>query len=92
MAVCCDLKQFQILQNQLNVPKQIMSRCPSCFSNFANFWCQFACSPKQSNFVKIMDTDHTNSIKGEPYVTRVIYNVDAEYAIGMFDSCKEVGY
>lgn len=90
LAVCCDWEQFTVLQHQLSVPKQIMSRCPSCFSNFANFWCQFACSPRQKHFVKVLKTDSTKSVGGESYITDVVYNVEDKYAEGMYNACKNV--
>ncbi|KAI6232457.1 Niemann-Pick C1 protein [Aphelenchoides besseyi] len=91
LAVCCDLQQFAILQKQLYVPQQILSRCPSCYSNFANFWCQFACSPIQRTFVKIeKKVKDAKSINEQEYVTKVSYSVDSAYAQGMFESCRNV--
>ncbi|KAI6244008.1 Niemann-Pick C1 protein [Aphelenchoides fujianensis] len=91
VAVCCDDEQFRILQKQMYVPQQLLSRCPSCYSNFVNFWCQFACSPYQKSFVNIKKKrKDSKSIGDREYVTRVAYFVDSKYAEGMFESCKHV--
>ncbi|KAI6191671.1 Niemann-Pick C1 protein [Aphelenchoides bicaudatus] len=90
LAVCCDWTQFTILQEQMSLAKQIMSRCSSCYSNFANFWCQFTCSPRQRAFVAITRTDNKTSIENEPYAVDVSYTVDKQYANGMYQACQHV--
>ena len=53
---CCDLPMLISFDKDLSVPKQLMSRCPSCFYNFAAFLCDFTCSPNQDQFVTIKET------------------------------------
>ena len=35
----------------MDVPKQALSRCPSCLHNFFNIYCYFTCAPNHSQFV-----------------------------------------
>ena len=61
----------------------MLARCPSCFHNFVNFWCQMTCSPDQATF--------TNAAKvTDDYVEELDYAVSMDYAQGMYDSCKDV--
>lgn len=42
----------------------LLNRCPSCMNNLVRHICEFTCSPRQSNFVKVIQTDvnpETNS-------------------------------
>ncbi|KAH7727935.1 vacuolar membrane protein [Aphelenchoides avenae] len=91
IAVCCDFAQFEILRQQMTLPQQLLSRCPSCYSNFVNFWCQFTCSPHQESFLNILETENDeHSIDNETYITKLEYFVDRGYAEGLFESCKGV--
>lgn len=91
IAVCCDYAQFEILRQQMTLPQQLLSRCPSCYSNFVNFWCQFTCSPYQESFLNILETaNDEHSVQNETYITKLEYFVDRGYAEGLFESCKGV--
>ena len=69
---CCDEAQLEILRDQMTLPQQLLGRCPSCYSNFINLWCQFTCSPHQSDFVRVVETRvDANSIRNKAYVTKV---------------------
>uniref|UniRef100_A0A915NUY8 Niemann-Pick C1 N-terminal domain-containing protein n=1 Tax=Meloidogyne floridensis TaxID=298350 RepID=A0A915NUY8_9BILA len=97
---------FEILRNKMSLPRMLLQRCPSCYSNFANFFCQFTCSPFQANFVKITEMlNNSKAIYNEAYISRItemlnnskaIYNeayisrITSKYAQQFFDSCKNV--
>lgn len=51
---CCDEKQVELLDAQMTLPRQFLSRCPSCLTNFVQLWCDFTCSPNQADFVRII--------------------------------------
>uniref|UniRef100_A0A0N4ZPH1 SSD domain-containing protein n=1 Tax=Parastrongyloides trichosuri TaxID=131310 RepID=A0A0N4ZPH1_PARTI len=90
--LCCNKEQFQILKNQMTVPFQILQKCPSCYKNFANLWCDFACSPEQSNYLNILKTESssfsiTNNSK---YITSIEYFVRKDFAETLLNSCKNV--
>uniref|UniRef100_A0A915ETJ0 Niemann-Pick C1 N-terminal domain-containing protein n=1 Tax=Ditylenchus dipsaci TaxID=166011 RepID=A0A915ETJ0_9BILA len=90
--VCCNHAQFELLQQQMTVPQQLLSRCPSCYSNFVNFWCQFTCSPMQYNFLNVveMKNDSNAIYDDEGYISRIEYYVNKTYALELFESCKNV--
>lgn len=50
---CCDNQQLTNFDLDLAVPKQLMSRCPACFTNFVAFLCDLTCGPTQSDFLVI---------------------------------------
>uniref|UniRef100_A0A914E6K1 Niemann-Pick C1 N-terminal domain-containing protein n=1 Tax=Acrobeloides nanus TaxID=290746 RepID=A0A914E6K1_9BILA len=90
-AVCCDEEQFEILEQQISLVEPILGKCSSCFSNFRNLWCQFACMPRQSSHVHVVSTATENAVfNNTPYITRVEYFLTPTFAYGLFDSCKNV--
>lgn len=75
----------------MTIPQQLLSQCPSCYSNFLNFWCQFTCSPMQYNFVNIIKMNNDSNMRNnQTYVSHVEYFVNESYIIELFDSCKNV--
>ncbi|XP_067887182.1 NPC intracellular cholesterol transporter 1 isoform X2 [Heterodontus francisci] len=86
--LCCDVQQLQTLKNNLQLPLQFLSRCPSCFHNFMTFYCELTCSPTQSLFL--------NATKFKPYVQNQTSIIEVEYYIGssftnaMYNACKDV--
>uniref|UniRef100_A0AC35EV92 SSD domain-containing protein n=1 Tax=Panagrolaimus sp. PS1159 TaxID=55785 RepID=A0AC35EV92_9BILA len=95
--LCCDKEQQEILKQQMNIARDFLSRCPSCYSNFVHFWCTFACSVKQKQFVIIKNekTDEHSRIhsnKGQSYATDVDVYMTKKYAEKIFDSCKDVKF
>lgn len=81
----------------MNIARDFLSRCPACYSNFVHFWCTFACSVKQKQFVTIKAerTDQFSTIYNdtpESYATDVDIFVSKNYAEKIFESCKEVKF
>ncbi|EJW81059.1 hypothetical protein WUBG_08030 [Wuchereria bancrofti] len=76
----------------MTLPRQFLSRCPSCLTNFVQLWCDFTCSPNQANFVRVIaSTDDLHLVENKTqYVTEVAYYVRESYADGLFQSCKDV--
>ena len=67
----------------MGLPKMNLARCPACFDNFVNLYCQFTCSPRHSRYLIATDVDpDTKGIKNVTYV------VSHDYAYGLFNSCK----
>uniref|UniRef100_A0A914H2F6 SSD domain-containing protein n=1 Tax=Globodera rostochiensis TaxID=31243 RepID=A0A914H2F6_GLORO len=92
VATCCNHVQFEILRAQLATARQLLQRCPSCYSNFVNFWCQFTCSPHQAQFVEIVEMRNDSSAiyVDDGYVSKVNYYVSQHYATELFESCFSV--
>uniref|UniRef100_A0A183BIF1 NPC1_N domain-containing protein n=1 Tax=Globodera pallida TaxID=36090 RepID=A0A183BIF1_GLOPA len=82
----------QLFKTQLATARQLLQRCPSCYSNFVNFWCQFTCSPHQAQFVDIVEMRNDSSAiyVDDGYVSKVNYYVSQHYANELFESCQSV--
>ena len=69
------------------LPKQLLARCPACFTNFINLYCDFTCGPSQSTFMSANTTGTFNVLAN---IESVNYVVGEDFAEGMFQSCKDV--
>ncbi|CAB3401414.1 unnamed protein product [Caenorhabditis bovis] len=87
-SLCCTPNQASELHTQLGVVKSIIGRCPSCFYNFARIWCDFVCSPNQSDFISM--THNVDHVDGRSCADVVRYNISREFAEAAFDACKDV--
>ncbi|KAL0949555.1 hypothetical protein HGRIS_009604 [Hohenbuehelia grisea] len=85
---CCDNDQVKALRDNFGLAINLISTCPACANNFRNFFCTFTCSPHQSTFLNVTETQTTAS--GNQAVKSVDFFVESEFAKGFFDSCKNV--
>ena len=74
------------------LPQQMLSRCPACWNNFLNFYCEMTCGLKQSQFLAADMTQrypdgYSYEPKGIPFLNFYLTN---EYATSFFNSCKDV--
>ena len=74
------------------LPKQLLSRCPSCMENFFNFFCQMTCGLNQADFMwpdmgAMYPPGYHYTPKGIPAVTVLLAR---EFTEGLFNSCKDV--
>ena len=87
--VCCEGKQLDDLESNLKRAQPIISACPACKDNFFNLFCTFTCSPDQSLFINVTETEK----KGDKsIVTELDQLVSVEYGSGFYDSCKDVKF
>ncbi|XP_034241218.1 NPC intracellular cholesterol transporter 1 homolog 1b-like [Thrips palmi] len=86
--VCCSEAQIETLHDNLLKAAGIYSRCPSCFRNFFNMFCEVTCSPTQAEFMEAVETK-TNAA-GTKYVTELNVYTTQDSMDGLFDSCKGV--
>ncbi|XP_074056173.1 NPC intracellular cholesterol transporter 1-like [Macrotis lagotis] len=93
VSLCCDVQQLQTLKNNLQLPLQFLSRCPSCFYNLLNLFCELTCSPQQSQFLKITETrNYTDPItkKTKVDVIGLQYYIGQSFANAMYNACRDV--
>ncbi|PAA67812.1 hypothetical protein BOX15_Mlig006344g2 [Macrostomum lignano] len=83
--LCCSASQVLSLSAGIGNAGMLFKRCPSCWRNFRTLYCQYACSPRQHEFLRVVETDPAS--KG---VLRIDYTVSRQFAEGMFNSCKSV--
>ncbi|KAH8703106.1 putative patched sphingolipid transporter [Talaromyces proteolyticus] len=85
--VCCEEEQVDALKKNLKLAEGIIASCPACVTNFFNMFCTFTCSPDQSLFVNITQTEP----KGDKLLVTELENLwSEEYQSGFYDSCKNV--
>ncbi|KAF0046827.1 NPC intracellular cholesterol transporter 1 isoform X2 [Scophthalmus maximus] len=82
-SLCCDVDQLRTLKGSLQLPLQFLSRCPSCFFNLMNLFCELTCSPHQSQF---MNATHINASS----VIEVQYYIGKRFANAMYNACRDV--
>lgn len=87
---CCAPSQVQTLHDNLSVPKQLLSRCPSCYTNFRAFLCDLTCHPKSSEFLLVTNEKEYNETDME--IVQITYHMTKLYADELFNSCKDVQY
>ncbi|XP_029867165.1 NPC intracellular cholesterol transporter 1 [Aquila chrysaetos chrysaetos] len=93
VSTCCDVRQLQTLKNNLQLPLQFLSRCPSCFYNLINLFCELTCSPDQSDFLNVTSTiPYYDPILKEnrSSITELQYFIGERFANAMYNACKDV--
>ncbi|XP_035212713.1 NPC intracellular cholesterol transporter 1-like isoform X1 [Stegodyphus dumicola] len=87
--LCCDAEQVIHLKKNLEIAATLgLGRCPSCITNFKKNFCQFACSPKQSDFLKV--TAIGKSDEEDIIIEKLTYYMSRRYAEEAFASCKDI--
>ncbi|XP_010765957.1 NPC intracellular cholesterol transporter 1 [Notothenia coriiceps] len=82
-SLCCDMNQLNTLKGSLQLPLQFLSRCPACFFNLMNLFCELTCSPHQSQFMNATKIEKGN-------VVEVQYYIGQTFANSMYNACKDV--
>jgi Niemann-Pick C1 N terminus len=76
------------------------SDCPICAVNLKTMWCEYACNPLKIDFRKCAPLQ-TNPLVveylGQAYsggvlMSEVNFNIDSDYACGLFTSCKQESF
>ncbi|XP_059977805.1 NPC intracellular cholesterol transporter 1 [Lagenorhynchus albirostris] len=93
VSLCCDVQQLRTLKDNLQLPLQFLSRCPSCFYNLMNLFCELTCSPRQSQFLNVTAVEDyvdpvTNQTKTN--VKELQYYVGESFANAMYNACRDV--
>ncbi|XP_028988073.1 NPC intracellular cholesterol transporter 1 [Betta splendens] len=82
-SLCCNIDQLRTLEASLQLPLQFLSRCPACFLNLMNLFCELTCSPHQSQFLQATNITGKNVIE-------VRYFIGQSFANAMFNACQDV--
>uniref|UniRef100_H3BC01 NPC intracellular cholesterol transporter 1 n=1 Tax=Latimeria chalumnae TaxID=7897 RepID=H3BC01_LATCH len=93
VSLCCDIQQLKTLKVNLQLPLQFLSRCPSCFYNLMNLFCELTCSPHQSQFVnatKFKTYFDPVAKENKTDVIEVKYYIGQRFADAMYNACKDV--
>uniref|UniRef100_A0A3P9KCC9 Niemann-Pick disease, type C1 n=1 Tax=Oryzias latipes TaxID=8090 RepID=A0A3P9KCC9_ORYLA len=82
-SLCCNANQLRTLKGSLQLPLQFLSRCPACFYNLMNLFCELTCSPHQSQFTKATKFNGSNVIEVQYYIGKT-------FASAMYNACSDV--
>ncbi|KAI3631873.1 hypothetical protein MIR68_010346 [Amoeboaphelidium protococcarum] len=86
--LCCDDQQLSSLMNKVMIAQQVIGTCPACWQNFLNFFCHFTCSPDQSTFLQLKETEDLGN--NQTAVKGVYFHVNGGVVDQFYDSCAEV--
>ncbi|XP_016287146.1 NPC intracellular cholesterol transporter 1 isoform X2 [Monodelphis domestica] len=80
-------------QNHCQRMDMIWYRCPSCFYNLMNLFCELTCSPRQSQFLNVTSTQSfidptTNETKTN--IDGLQYYIGQSFADAMYNACHDV--
>ncbi|KAH0617771.1 hypothetical protein JD844_016346 [Phrynosoma platyrhinos] len=70
-----------------------LSRCPSCFYNLMNLFCELTCSPHQSEFLNVTQTiPYVDPVteKNKTSITELQYYIGETFSNAMYNACKDV--
>jgi len=88
--ICCTDAQLDALSDNLQKAGALISACPACQTNFNNLFCTFTCSPDQSLFINVTDTEAGD--KDAVAVSELDTLWSDKYGETFYDSCKDVKY
>lgn len=101
--LCCRAEQIAELSGQIEMAQNIIERCPSCWKNFRQVFCELACSPYQIHFMeaaKIEDVpsevpptkcgDQPPDVQGKKMVRQLRLFFTEQYAHRTYNSCKDI--
>ena len=82
---CCEDGQITRLVTQLQTARTLLLRCPSCYYNFARVFALMTCSPRQSDFIRLIDYNRTNNA-----VKAITYDIWKPLSESIYHSCEGV--
>ncbi|KAL8293540.1 hypothetical protein RQP46_000241 [Phenoliferia psychrophenolica] len=90
---CCDQSQLETLSSSLAQAEPLIATCPGCKNNFVNYYCHFTCSPNQSQFLAVTETQTiTSGGETKEAVKTVEVDVGRGFGEGFFASCRDVKF
>jgi Niemann-Pick C1 protein len=87
--VCCTKDQINTLRTSLQQAEPLIASCPACRNNFRAYHCSFTCSPDQSLFLDVVQTQKTDTSEA---IKEINYYVSEDLKQGFYSSCKDVQF
>jgi Niemann-Pick C1 protein len=75
-STCCDTKQLETLDNQVGLAANFLSRCPSCLQNLVAHICDMTCSPEQSRFINVTQTEKDENGRETYFFKQLLHFID----------------
>lgn len=87
--LCCSPEQVYELETSFQIPDQLgLSRCPSCQYNFRLSFCELTCSPRQSEFIHVVNASVTPDKRVRADAIQL--HMTDSYPQQLLDSCSGV--
>lgn len=87
-ALCCEADQIADLKSHAELFAVFLKACPPCFANYQHLLCQITCSPRQSEFVKLLQK--VKNEEGKDQVAEVDVFLHESFAEGFMQSCANI--
>uniref|UniRef100_V5GX94 Putative niemann-pick type c-1a n=1 Tax=Ixodes ricinus TaxID=34613 RepID=V5GX94_IXORI len=87
--LCCDADQLDDFHENFESARVLgLDNCPACSVNFRALLCSMTCSPRQSDFLRLIKTA-VNEEDKTTHVAEIDYHLTPSFANGLFDSCVD---
>ncbi len=98
--MCCNEANARLTADNLKQLDGVFATksggCDVCAINLKRFWCEYACSPRQSEFLKVSDKYYTYPDPQKPGQTIVAQEanltVEAGTACAIYSACKRIPF
>uniref|UniRef100_A0A090XDR7 Putative cholesterol transport protein n=1 Tax=Ixodes ricinus TaxID=34613 RepID=A0A090XDR7_IXORI len=85
----CDADQLDDFHENFESARVLgLDNCPACSVNFRALLCSMTCSPRQSDFLRLIKTA-VNEEDKTTHVAEIDYHLTPSFANGLFDSCVD---
>ena len=81
--ICCTDAQVSIMKANFATSDSVFGEVGMCGLNLKKLWCEYTCSPYQTQFVNATGYNKLN-------FTDVLFSVDEDFACTVFRSCRKV--
>ncbi|CAG2116486.1 unnamed protein product, partial [Medioppia subpectinata] len=88
---CCDDDQAYAMLHDQIAKAEFISRCPSCYVNFAKTLIHMSCSPRHREFLKVTKSEKLKD--SDKYMLKELsYYMTNRYANSFYNSCSSVAF
>ncbi|KAK8379095.1 hypothetical protein O3P69_019135 [Scylla paramamosain] len=89
LLTCCDGGQITAMASQLQLGTAFLDRCPTCVRNFRLTFCYMTCSPNQTDFMSINETQEAPDTN-KTIITVLDTHLTTRFVDAIYESCKDV--
>jgi Niemann-Pick C1 protein len=92
--LCCTQDQVDALKTNLEQVEPLLSACPACRNNFRSLFCSMTCSPNQSTFLDVVQSQKTPNPgqDGDVAVKEMDYWISEDWRSRFYKSCENVKF
>lgn len=87
--LCCNADTAAVMKaNYESLDAVFFADCPICAVNLKVMWCEYACNQNSSGFLSFIGYAESGGVN----MTEVGFNIDSDYACGLFQSCQQESF